>query len=107
MDNKNFQLKLRVDHRLREIEEGGGFSILTCFSRSFDESHIKNKRIHLISSSVLFNRYINKDMIRNSDIKIFKKKLFLYIVLPTHFFSETGFKESDSQLVFDQDSEDD
>lgn len=61
------------------------FLILGCFTRSFDESHIKNNRIHLISS-IFFCRDFPKDdaemyrRFHNQKITSDSEKMFVIVV---------------------------
>lgn len=68
-------------------------SILGHFSRSFDESHKKNNRIHLIGSIVLFNSILNIDELDNNLFRVSLsegEKIFLFIVIEKSYFLENN-----------------
>ncbi len=46
--------------------------ILACFARSYDDSHIKNKKIHLVSSVVYSNYEVNVNSI---DLDFLQEKI--------------------------------
>ena len=78
-----------VNNKLQQIKVGNGIQILGCFTRSFDDSHKKNKRIHLISSIVLFKSNLNIDELENNISKTFynsNEVIYLFIVLEKSFF---------------------
>jgi len=54
--------------------------IFACFTRSFDESHIKNNKIHLISSVIYNNNLDLSKYIKNIN-KMFENNEQYYLVI--------------------------
>src|ERR1700761_7435013 len=52
--------------------ESGDILLLVCFARSYDDTHIKNKRIHLVSSVVCSSYDIKYN---NIDLDFLKEKI--------------------------------
>lgn len=82
-----------VNNILKNIENGGGFSILCSLARSFDENHKKQNSIHLISSIVLLKSNLDLSYLDErfslSTWKI-NEKVFLFIVLDRKYFIDNN-----------------
>lgn len=72
--------------------------ILACFARSYDESHIKNKKIHLVSSVVYSNYEVN---VHSIDLDFLQEKIVKGMYRSTYYIFNVDLDVDDEGFFSD------